>query len=175
MNSFLQDLRYAIPLLIKSPGVTATAVIALSLGIGANTSIFSLVNGAFLRPPPGVHEPNQMVTLERTQDGKVQYSSGYPDYVYFRDNNHSFEGLAAHCGTPLSFSRDETERVRGDLVSGNYFSVLGVKPAVGRLISPADDAQPGPHPVAVLSYAFWLRAFGADPEISGNSIKLNGH
>src|SRR5258705_1314952 len=141
MNSFLQDLRYAVRLLIKSPGVTITAVLALALGIGANTSIFSLVNGALLRPLPGVQEPSRLVTLERTQDGKVQYNSGYPDYVYFRDNNESFSGLAAHCGTPLSVCSGETERLRGDLVSGNYFSVLGVQPAVGRLISPEDDRQ----------------------------------
>ena len=175
MNSLLLDLRYAVRLLIKSPGVTTTAVLALALGIGANTAIFSLINGALLRPLPGVQKPNQLVTLERTQNGKVQYSFGYPDYVDYRDHNDSFAGLAAHCGTPLSFTNGETERLRGDLVSGNYFSVLGVTPALGRLISPDDDDQPGAHPVAVLSYALWLRAFGADREVAGHSMKLNGH
>ncbi|MEK6321940.1 MAG: ABC transporter permease [Acidobacteriota bacterium] len=175
MDSFWQDLRYAIRLLTKSPGVTATAVLALALGIGANTAIFSLVNGALLRPLPGVQEPDQLVTLERTQNGKVQYSFGYPDYVDYRDNNSSFEGLAAHCGTPLSFESGATERLRGDLVSGNYFSVLGVKALLGRLIAPDDDDQPGAHPVAVLSYSLWLRAFGADPAVVGRSMKLNGH
>jgi putative ABC transport system permease protein len=175
MNSFLQDMRYAVRMLIKTPGVTTTAVIALALGIGANTAIFSLVNGALLRPLPGVQKPDQLVTLERTQNGKVQSNFGYPDYVDYRDNNHSFGGLAAHCGTPLSFGNGETERLRGDLVSGNYFSVLGVTPAVGRLISPDDDDQPGAHPVAVLSYALWVRTFGADREVAGRSMKLNGH
>ena len=175
MNSFLQDLRYAVRLLIKSPGVTTTAVVALALGIGANTAIFSLVNGALLRPLPGVRMPNQLVTLERTQNGKVQYSFGYPDYLDYRDHSDSFAGLAAHCGTPLSFNNGEAERLRGDLVSGNYFSVLGVTPALGRLISPDDDDQPGAHSVAVLSHTFWLRAFGADREVVGRSMKLNGH
>lgn len=175
MNSFRQDLRYAIRLLIKSPGVTATAVFALALGIGANTSIFSLVNGALLRPLPGVQNTDQLITMERTQYGKVQYSFGYPDYLDYRDHNGSLAGLAAHCGTPLSFNNGESERLRGDLVSGNYFSVLGVTPGLGRLISPDDDNQPGGHPVAVLSYALWLRAFGADPNVVGRSMKLNGH
>ncbi|MCQ8115728.1 hypothetical protein, partial [Vibrio parahaemolyticus] len=80
----------------------------------------------------------------------------------FRDNSHSFVGLAAHCPTPLSFNQGSPERLRADLVSGNYFSVLGVSPEIGRLIGPADDGQPGEHTVAVLSHAFWRRAFGGD-------------
>ncbi|HLF84932.1 MAG TPA: ABC transporter permease, partial [Blastocatellia bacterium] len=175
MDSLWQDLRYAVRLLAKSPGVTAMAVLALALGIGGNTAIFSLVNGALIRPLPGVQDPDQLVSLERTQNGKVQYSSGYPDYVDYRDHCSSFAGLAAHCGTPLSFINGAPERLRGDLVSGNYFSVLGVKPAVGRLIAPDDDDQPGGHAVAVLSYGLWLRAFGADPDVVGREIKLNGY
>lgn len=175
MQNFLQDLRYAVRLLAKSPGVSALAVAALALGIGANTAIFSLINGALLRPLPGVQEPDQLVTLERTQNGIVQYSFGYPDYVDFRDRNNSLAGLAAHCGTPLSFNNGATERLRGDLITGNYFSVLGVKPALGRLISPDDDNEPGARAVAVLSHGFWLRAFGADREAVGRLIKLNGY
>src|SRR6185295_6246708 len=114
MNNFLQDLRYAVRLLIKSPGVTTTAVIALALGIGANTAIFSLINGALLRPLPGVRDPEQMVTLERTQNGKIQYNFGYPDYLDYRDHNESLMGLAAHCGTPLSLAGGAAERLRGD-------------------------------------------------------------
>jgi predicted permease len=175
MDSLWQDLRYAVRLLAKSPGVTAMAVLALALGIGANTAIFSLVNGALIRSLPGVHDPDQLVTLERTQDGRVQFSFGYPDYVDYRDHSSSLIGLAAHCGTPLSFNNGATERLRGDLVSGNYFSVLGVKSVVGRLIAPDDDDQPGAHPVAVLSYGLWLRAFGADPDVVGRGMKLNGY
>ncbi len=174
MDSVWQDLRYAVRLLGKSPGVTVMAVLALALGIGANTAIFSLVNGALIRPLPGAQDPDQLVTLECTRNGKPQ-SSGYPDYVDYRDHCRSFAGLAAHCGTPLSFNNGVAERLRGDLVSGNYFSVLGVTPAAGRLIAPDDDDQPGAHPVAVLSYGMWLRSFAADPDVVGRSMKLNEH
>ena len=173
MDSTWQDLRYALRLFLKSPGVTASAVLALALGIGANTAIFSLVNGVLLRPLPGVQDPYHLVTLERTQNGRMS-SAAYPDYVDYRDHNSSFVGLAAHCGTPLSFNEGTPERLRGDLVSGNYFSVLGATPAMGRLIGPEDDDQPGAHSVAVLSHNFWLRAFGASPEVVGRGVKLNG-
>ena len=175
MNRTWQDLRNSFRLIARSPGVTAMAILALAVGIGANTAIFSLVNGTFLRPLSGVVEPNQLVTLERTQNGKLQYSFGYPDYLDYREKNTTLAGLAAHCGTPLSFNNGTPERLRGDLVSGNYFSVLGVRPAAGRLIAPQDDEQPGAHAVAVLSYGFWLRAFGADEQVVGRGIKLNGH
>jgi hypothetical protein len=99
----------------------------------------------------------------------VQYSFGYPDYLDYRDHNNSLAGLAAHCGTPLSFANGATERLKGDLVSGNYFSALGVKPALGRLIEPDDDNTPGGHPVAVLSYGVWVRAFGATATTSRSS------
>lgn len=174
MDKLRQDLSYAFRLLIKTPGVSAMAIIALALGIGANTAIFSLVNGALIRPLPGVVDPQHLVTLERTQNGRT-YNGTYPDYVDFRDNSHSFVGLAAHCGTPLSFNQGSPERLRADLVSGNYFSVLGVSPEIGRLIGPADDGQPGEHMVAVLSHAFWRRAFGGDAGVIGTTIKLNGY
>lgn len=175
MNQIWQDLRNAVRLFARSPGISMLAILALGLGIGANTAIFSLVNGALVRPLPGVVEPNQLVTLERTINGRLQYNLGYPDYLDYRDNNSTFSGLAAHCGTPLSFNNGTPERLRGDLVSGNYFSVLGVKAAAGRLISPEDDLHPGAHAVAVLSYAFWLRAFGGEEQVIGRGIKLNGY
>lgn len=175
MDNIWQDLRAAMRRTTKSPAFTALAVIALALGMGANTAIFSLINGALLRPLPGVQDPEQLVTLERTQNGKIQYSFGYPDYLDYRDHNKSLVGLAAHCGTPLSLTSGVAERLRGDLVSGNYFSVLGVKPTLGRLIDPDDNTIPGGHPVAVVSYGLWVRAFGADPQVVGRSIKLNGY
>jgi macrolide transport system ATP-binding/permease protein len=175
MDYLMQDLQLAIRRMINSPGFTALAVIALAVGIGANTAIFSLLNGALLRPIPGVQNADRLVTLERTQNGKVQYSFGYPDYTDYRDNAATLEGLAAHCGTPLSFANGSTERMRGDLVSGNYFSVLGVKPALGRLITPDDDNTPGGNPVAVLNYGCWLRSFGGDPDVIGRSVRLNDY
>ena len=174
MDNTLQDLRYALRLFLKSPGLTASAVLALALGIGANSAIFSVVNGVLLRPLAGVAEPDQLVTIEGTQNGRPA-NSRYPDYVDYRDNNSSLAGLAAHCPTPLSFNNGTPERLRGDLVSGNYFAVLGVKPALGRLITPEDDDQPGSHAVAVLGYGFWRRAFGSEPTVIGQGIKLNGY
>ena len=174
LDYLTQDLRLAIRRLINSPSFTAVAVLALALGIGANTAIFSLLNGALLRPLPGVDAEN-LITLERTQNGKVQFSFGYPDYLDYRDHNESLEGLAAHCGTPLSFSDASTERLRGDLVSGNYFSVLRVKPALGRLITADDDKTPGGHAVAVLSYGAWLRLFGGDSDAVGRNMRLNSY
>ena len=175
MDDLMQDLRLAIRRMINSPGFTGLAVLTLALGIGANTAIFSLLNGALLRPLPGVQSAGRLATLERTHNGKLQYSFGYPDYLDYRDHNETLEGLAAHCGTPLSFANDSMERLRGDLVSGNYFSVLRVKPALGRLITPTDDDTPGGHPVAVLSYGLWVRVFGADREAVGRGIRLNGY
>ena len=134
METLWQDVRYAVRLLVKNPGITATVIFALALGIGANTAIFSLVNGVLLRPLPGVQTPDQLVQFERLQNGRVAYNFGYPDYLDYRDQNQSFTEVAAHCGTPMSFSNGTTERLRGDLVSGNYFTALGVKAALGRLL-----------------------------------------
>lgn len=174
METIWQDLRFAIRLFRRNPGFTLVAIVALALGIGANTAIFSLINGALLRPLPGLRDPDQLVLLERTTNGSPS-SFGYPDYADYRDRNISLAGLAAHCGTPLTFDNGTVERLRGDLVSGNYFEVLGVKPLLGRLIGPEDDRQPGASPVAVLSYGLWSRVFGADPAVEGRIIKLNDY
>src|SRR5436853_7242841 len=175
MESLWQDIRYAARLLTKSPAFTLLAVLALALGIGANTAILSLVNAVLLRPLPGIEAPDQLVAFERLQGGTNYYNFGYPDYLDYRDQSQSFAGLAAHVGTPLSFAGDTTERVRGDVVTGNYFSVLGAKPALGRLLQPEDDQAVGASPVAVISHGLWRRAFGSDPSVVGQTIKLNGH
>jgi predicted permease len=175
MEALWQDIRYAARLLIKSPAFTALAMLALALGIGANTAIFSLVNAVLLRPLPGVEAADQLVAFERLQGGRNYDSFGYPDYLDYRDQSQSFAGLAAHVGTPLSFTGSTTERVRGDVVTGNYFAVLGAKPALGRLLQPDDDEAVGAHPVAVISHGLWQRAFGSDPSIVGQSINLNGY
>ncbi|HXF41859.1 MAG TPA: ABC transporter permease [Blastocatellia bacterium] len=174
MDELWQDLRYAVRLFAKSPGFTFVAVVVLALGIGANTAIFSLVNAALLRPLSGVSNPDELVLLERTLNGHAS-SSGYPDYVDYRDNNRTLAGLAAHCGTPLTFDNGMAERLRGDLVTGNYFNVLGVKAALGRLITPDDDTEPGANPIAVLSYGFWLRDFGGASDVTGRTIRLNDY
>jgi macrolide transport system ATP-binding/permease protein len=175
MVTLWQDLQYGIRMLIKHRNFTLVAIFALALGIGANTAIFSLVNAALLRPLPGVENPDQLVLLERMQHGRVSVNFGYPDYLDYRDRNQTLSSLAAHVVTPLSFSNGATDRIRGDLVTGNYFTTLGVKSALGRLILPEDDGQLGGQAVAVLSYGFWQKAFGADSHVIGQEINLNGH
>jgi predicted permease len=168
------DLKYTLRALRKSPGFSLVAVLTLALGIGANTAIFSLVDAVLLRPLPGIEDPGRLVSLWRMQKNDQFDGLGFPDYADYRDRNGSFSGLAAHAAAAMSFSRGTPERIVGDVVTGNYFSVLGVKPERGRLIAPADDTGPGAHPVVVLSYGLWERKFGADPNALGAKIDLNG-
>jgi macrolide transport system ATP-binding/permease protein len=162
--------------MIKSPGFTAVAVIALALGIGANTAIFSLINALLLRPLSGVEEPARLVIVYTSDYSSSQYStSSYPDYVDYREQNSVFSDLAAYVeDQAIHFSTgNEAERIRGTVVTGNYFSVLGVKPALGRLLLPEDNINPGAHPVSVLSYDFWQRRFNSDPTVIGKTFSLN--
>jgi macrolide transport system ATP-binding/permease protein len=171
----LQDTRYGLRRLIKSPGFTVIAILSLALGLGANTAIFSLFNMAALRPLP-VENPEQLVALQNAARGKASIFFSYPNYRDFRDRSADvFDGLIAYRFAPLSLSHDGVnERLWGYLVSGNYFEVLGVKAGMGRLIATDDDQLAGAHPVTVLSYQCWQQRFGADPNILGKSIIANG-
>jgi putative ABC transport system permease protein len=175
LDSFLQDIRFALRGLRKTPAFSLVCILTLALGISANTAIFTVVNGVLLRSVPGVQRANEIVTLKRLQKNNPDYSFGYPDYRDYRDQNRSFAGLAGRCRTRLTLNHGATELIVGELVSGNYFSVLGVNPELGRVILPADVATDGESAVAVLSHALWERAFGSDPGIVGKSIQLNGH
>jgi putative ABC transport system permease protein len=175
METLWQDIRFAARLLTKSPAFSTLAVLTLALGIGANSAIFSLVNAVLLRPLAGVASPDQLVSFEHVQRARNYYNFSYPDYRDYHNHSQSFSDIAAHVATPLSFTGEVTERLRGDVVSGNYFSVLGAKAALGRLLQPEDDLTVGAHPVAVLGHGFWQRAFGSDPNALGQTIKLNGH
>ncbi len=174
MQNLLQDLRYAVRMLLKSRGFTIIAIITLALGIGANTAIFSLVNTAILRPLP-VERPEELVSLNQTGGGRAFPSFSYPNYRDIRDRNDVFSSLIAYRFAPLSLSHDGVnERLWGYLVSGNYFETLGVKAARGRLISTDDDRLPGAHPVAVLSYKSWQKRFGSAPDMIGRNLLVNG-
>lgn len=170
-----QDIRFALRILRKSPGFTAVAILTLALGIGANTGMFSLINAVLLQPLPGIANPRRLVSLFRMQKNNPFSVMGYPDYVDYRDRCRSFSGLAAHSATWMNLGSGTPERIIGDVVTGNYFSVLGVRPALGRLIVPGDDAKRGASPVAVLSYSLWQRKFGASRSILGTTIHLNGY
>ena len=178
MNALLQDLRYAIRVMLKSPGFTAVAIISLALGIGANTSIFSVVNALLLKPLP-YKNPEQLAQVfrEYEQTGKgVERSEiwSYPKFSALRDNNDSFAQIAAVSSQnfPVTDS-DNPERLSTEIVSASYFPMLAVEAAIGRTFTPEEDQTPGAHPVAVIGHGIWQRRFGSDPNVIGRTIGLN--
>jgi predicted permease len=182
--NFVQDLRYALRQMRRSPGFVLTAVLMLGLGVGANTAVYSLLDQALLRSLP-VRAPEQLVVLSapgKAWEGHsgdhgagVEKSFSYPMYRDLRDQAKVFDGLIATSPAPVGIAHDRTSEVGdAEIVSGNYFSVLGVGPALGRLLSPADDAAPGANPVAVLSHHYWTSHLGTDPNVVGKTIALNG-
>ncbi len=168
-------------MLAKSPAFTAIAVITLALGIGANTAIFSLMNQLLLRELP-IKNPAELEILRApgpatghiSTDGDATESFSYPMYKGLRDTNAVFSGILARYGFSASVSNHgETDRASGEVVSGNYFEVLGVNPAIGRVFSQDDDRVPGAQPVAVLSYSYWMKHFGGDPSILNKVLLIN--
>jgi predicted permease len=182
LESFFQDARFAFRLLKKSPAFTAIAVLTLALGIGANTAIFSVMRQVLLQRLPVGH-PEQLVLLYSPgpRDGHVSSdesdgseSFSYPMYLDLRDKNSVFSGLAAKADFPISISvRGQTERASAELVSGNFFSVLGVHPSLGRLFDLSDTAVPNTSNVVLLSYPYWQKRFGGDPSILNQSVLVN--
>jgi predicted permease len=172
----MTDLKFAFRQLLKYPGFTAVAVLTLALGIGANTAIFGFIDRLLLRPLP-VDQPQELVTVvEQMEQGGVSSSFNYPLYLDYRDRNQVFSGLVAYSGVTVNLrATDSSELVKAMIVSGNYFSVLGVKAAQGRMFLPEEDQVPLTHPVTVISQALWHRHFTADPAMVGKTITLNGH
>src|SRR5689334_13169044 len=172
----IQDVRYALRMLTKNPAFAGVVVLTLALGIGANAAIFSLLDQVLLQSLP-VAKPDQLMVLAAydPKDGPdITNSFSYPMYQDLRDRNSVFSGVIARGGTQMNVSYGEqTERVRGELVSGNFFEVLGVRPWMGRLFTPDDDRTPGAHPFAVLSFSFWESRFNKDPNLIGKTILVN--
>lgn len=182
MQLFWQELRYGVRMLLKNPGFSLIAVFTLALGIGANTAIFSLLDQILLRRLP-VEKPEELVVLRSpgpirghgSTDSDIATSFSYPMYKGLRDGNQALSGLLARYAIPLSVStRGQTERADGELVSGNYFEVLGVKPELGRVFNQEDDKLAGAHQVAVLSYAYWTRRFANDGSVLNQQLLVNG-
>jgi predicted permease len=179
MGNFLQDIRYGFRTLTRSPVFCLVAVASLALGIGANTAIFTLIDQLLLKLLP-VNSPEQLVLLS-AKGGTYGSNTGrnslsYLMYTDLRDKNQVFSGIFCRYGQALSLSSEgRTERVAGELVSGNYFPVLGVGAALGRVFNAADDQQQGGHPIAVLSYEFWQSHYGGDPGVLGRKILVNGY
>ncbi|HEY3628591.1 MAG TPA: ABC transporter permease [Terracidiphilus sp.] len=184
MNSLLHDVRYALRQLRKSPGFTATVVITLALGIGANTAIFTLVDQELLRMLP-VEKPKELVrfhwsgSFNGTQSSFGGDGGNYFSYLMYKDlreKNQVFQGILAAERTSMGVSwRNEAESKQAEVVSGNYFQLLGLKPALGRLFSPQDETEKNANPVAVLSYDYWRTRFGAAQDIIGQTVLINGH
>jgi predicted permease len=171
-----QDLCYGARMLMKNPGFTLIAVMTLALGIGANTAVFSFINPLLFKPLPGVTRPERLAQVSRTYDGHGFSEFSYPDYLDYRDYNTVMSGLAVRKGGSFNLNDGrEAERLEGEIVSGNFFDVLGVKPERGRLLAPADDSDGGGSMVVVISHGLWRRRFDADPDVIRKSIKLNGY
>ena len=174
-----RDVKYAFRVFRKYPGFTTIVVLTLALGIGANTAIFSLMDQVMLRALP-VRDPGELVLLDgpgpfRGRTFNDQTFS-YPTYKDFRDRTEVFSGVIARFPMAMTIVwNGESERASGELVTGNYFEVLGVRPALGRVFNAADDRTPGAHQVAVLSYGFWARRFGSSPAVLNQTITVNGH
>lgn len=175
VESLWQDLRFASRSLTKNPGFALVTVFSLAFGIGANTTIFGLVNALLLRPLP-VAEPARLVRVGSSLEGQDFLPVSLPEYRELCDQNQVFDGIAAHTPSELSVTiRDEAEIEWGETVSANYFSVLGVRPILGRIFSPTDDGAASSAPVVVMSYALWRKGFGGSLEILDKPIRINGH
>src|SRR4051794_3553898 len=180
MTRILSDVRYALRNLLRSPLFTVVAVASLALGIGANTAIFTLVDQLILRLLP-VRAPEQLVMIWSTGphmgNNRGSRASSYPMYEDYQKKAPAFSYVFCRFATSLSVSfAGRTERVEGELVSGNYFQALGVMPAIGRLFTPEeDDRTYKGHPVAVLSHQYWVTRFAADPNVIGQKMIIDDY
>ncbi|HVS90098.1 MAG TPA: ABC transporter permease [Candidatus Acidoferrum sp.] len=180
METLWQDIRYALRMILKNPAFSAIAVLSLALGIGANTTIFTVVNAVLLNPLP-VKDISRLVEMDTidtktmvTQANSTKLGMSYPNFQDYERQNQVFTGLTCISGGPLTWSGGaEPKQIIGLLVSANYFDVLGVRPTVGRFFFPDEDKKPGGNNVAVLSYSLWSNKFGSDANLIGKTITLN--
>jgi ABC-type antimicrobial peptide transport system permease subunit len=170
----MNDLRFALRQMVKNPGFTLAVVISLALGIGVNTLVFSVVNAVLLQPFQ-VRRPDRIVNVFTSRQGLPFGRSSYPDFEDLREGATVFAGVAARCYWPVSVAHGQAkpEIVLGDLVSGNYFEVLGVTPLLGRTFSAAEGIVEGADPVVVVSHRFWKRRWAANPDVVGQTLLLN--
>ena len=174
MDRLWQDIRYGARLLVKFPGVTAAALLALALGTGVNTALFSIVNTVLLEPLP-FPEADQLVQLWRTELPRLQYgSASYPRYIDWRDRNRVFTELGAYSPGALTLSgRDAPERLAGARATASFFTALAAPPIAGRYIAPDEDRPGGAH-VIVIGEQLWRRRFGGDPSLVGATLTIDG-
>ena len=173
MSTLISDLRYSVRSLLKNPGLTVAAILSLGLGIGANTTIFTWVQAVLFRPIPVAADPGSIrIAAMENREGQSR-SWSYPNYQDFRDRATLVDVVAQDDQTYSIAVDDTAERTWGGLVSGNFFQVMGLHPAAGRLFTPQDDVTPGGHPVVVISHAYWQRRFNGDPGIVDRQVTIN--
>jgi predicted permease len=175
METLVQDLRYAVRMILKSPLLSGLAILSLGLGIGANTTIFSITNALLLQSLP-VNEPSRLLAVYTTDKKNPGFQPlSHLNWKDYGKDGEVFEGILGYDWTPMSLNTGgEAQVVFGQLVSGNYFDLLGVRAAIGRTFGPREDEVPGRDPVVVLSHAFWTKRLGADPKAVGQTLTLNG-
>jgi predicted permease len=177
LEDLMHDLRYGARMLSRNRSFAAVAVLTLAIGIGASATVFTWIDAVLLQPLGGVADPSRLVTVESVTPGGELVPNSYPDYIDYRDRLKLLDGIAVE--RPMAFSigiADHAQRVWGELVSGNFFAVLGVKPEVGRVFLPAEYGDaPGSFPVAVISDRYWRSHYNADPSIAGKTIRVNQH
>src|SRR5262245_61986217 len=172
-DEMFQDLRFSVRMLLKDKVFTIVAALSLALGIGANTAIFSLIDAAFLKSLP-VKDPAQLFLITHAGERGVTEANNFPLFELMRDHNRSFSGVIAFNPNRWKVTLNgETELVSGQVVTGDYYSVLGVNATLGRTLTVEDDQIPNGHPVAVISHAYWRRRFGQDPGVLGKTITIN--
>jgi predicted permease len=172
-ESFLQDVRYSLRTMRRNPGFTAVAVVTLALGIGANTAIFSVVNGVLLNPLP-YPSPEQLVGLHQSKANFENGAISYPNFLDWRNDNRSFSAMAIMRRYSFSLTGlGEAEQVSGVFVSSEFFDLLGIKPVIGRTLRPGEDAV-GATPVALINAGLWQGKFGSSPDVLGQGITLDG-
>jgi putative ABC transport system permease protein len=176
MENLIKDLRYALRMLVKSPGFTLIAILALALGIGANTAIFSVFNGILWRPLPVKHPQDLVIVAQKGAIADFPNNISYPDFLDYRELKTVFSDLIVYAPTPVNIgSEGRPERAWGEMVSGNYFSMLGLEAVRGRVFAAEEGWVLGKDPVIVLSYKYWQKRFGGDPGAIGKTVTMNQH
>jgi hypothetical protein len=182
MRGIGQDVKLALRIFSKAPAFAAIVILTLALGSGANTAIFTLLDQVMLRALP-VERPDRLVVLSApgpytgwSEVNSTAIPVSHPMFEGLRDKTAAFSGVLAHVRGPVHLAlKDGTERVNGDLVSGGFFQVLGLRPAHGRLFTPDDDRVPSGHPIVVLGHDLFERGFGGDPSAIGRTVNVNNH
>src|SRR5580698_1500377 len=173
MASLIEDIRYGLRMFAKAPGFTLVVVLTLALGIGANTALFSVVNGVLLNPLP-YPEPEQLVTLHESKPNFETGSISYPNFRDWQKENKTFSAIAIARNNSFALTGyGEAEQVSAELVSSDFFSIFGVKPIIGRLFGPGED-EIGTNPIVLISTGLWKRKFASSPDVLGKGITLDG-